>query len=148
MRDDARPAVFIAGGIGITPFRSILGELFARGDRRPMTLLYSSSTPRIAFRPFFDDLASQWPELRVVYTVTRPSSGWLGQTGRIDARLIREHVAEPRDATFYVCGPTPLVDAIRSTLPEIGVDTRHLVSEGFPGYEVPEPELSATATSR
>src|SRR5947209_11551649 len=57
LHDDPRPAVFIAGGIGITPFRSILGDVFARGNRPDITLLYSSSTPHIAFRSFLDNLA-------------------------------------------------------------------------------------------
>ncbi|HEY1297500.1 MAG TPA: FAD-dependent oxidoreductase [Chloroflexota bacterium] len=132
------PAVFIAGGIGITPFRSILGDLAASGDRRDITLLYSSSTPQIAFRAFLDNLAISWPGLHVVYTVTRPSSGWDAVTGRIDAELIERYMPAG-GPTFYVCGPTGLVDGIRSTLTESGVDAQHVVHESFPGYEGRDP---------
>jgi len=129
------PAVFIAGGIGITPFRSMLGDLAAARDRREVTLLYSSSTPHIAFRAFLDNLAASWPELHVVYTVTRPGSGWHGLTGRIDSDLLQEYMPAQDGAKYYVCGPTGLVDGIRWTLTEFGVDARDIVHESFPGYE-------------
>jgi ferredoxin-NADP reductase len=141
--DDGRPAVFIAGGIGITPFRSMLGDLESLGHRRSITLLYSNSTPDIAFRGFFDDLAAYWPEMRAVYTITRASSEWQGTRARIDAHLIREHVADAHAATFYVCGPSPMVAGIRTTLAELGVDPGRVVFETFPGYEVREHNAAA-----
>jgi glycine betaine catabolism B len=139
LQDDDRHTVLIAGGIGITPFRSMLGDLARTGARRMITLLYSNSTTEIAFRPFLDDLSRHWPELRVVYTVTRANSNWDGPTRRIDADFIRQHVPDAQAARFYVCGPTPMVAAIRSGLAEAGVDSSHVVDEAFPGYDIPEP---------
>jgi ferredoxin-NADP reductase len=139
LRDDHRPLVLVAGGIGITPFRSMLSELFASLDPRNITLLYSNATPDIPFRSFLDHLASCWPKLRVVYTVTRPSAGWDGPTGRIDAAFIRHNVPATHGAIFYVCGPTGLVDSIRSLLIMSGVDARQIVDEAFPGYPSHEP---------
>ena len=137
--DDEMPSVFIAGGIGITPFRSILAELASLGHRRQITVLYSSSTPQVGFRHFLDNLATGWPALHVVYTVTRESSNWHGPTGRIDAEFIREHAPLAHAARFYVCGPTPMVSAIRATLAQIGITSSHVVHETFPGYELAEP---------
>src|SRR5712691_9054071 len=85
------PAVLIAGGIGITPMRSILGDLASRRVRIRSTLLYSSATQDIPFRTWLDALAADWPELRVIYTVTRPGPEWNGPTGRIDAGFIKQH---------------------------------------------------------
>jgi ferredoxin-NADP reductase len=137
--DDDTPSVFIAGGIGITPFRSMLGDLLTSGNRRQITLLYSNATPDFAFRRFLNELNTQWPEFQVVYTVTRASAGWEGPTGRIDAQFVWRYVPVPEAAMFYICGPTPLVDAMQRNLSELGVGSSRLVSEGFPGYEIHAP---------
>ena len=132
-----RPALFIAGGIGITPFRSILGDLFARGVRSSVMLLYSNRTSEIPFRSFFDALQPDWPELRLVYTLTRPTEDWTGPRGRIDAEFLRkinQHV-DLADPVFFVSGPSALVEAMRSTLSEIGVDAGRVKYEAFPGYD-------------
>jgi ferredoxin-NADP reductase len=145
VRDDDGPLVLIAGGIGITPFRSMLADQFASGRRHEITLLYSNSSPDFAFRPFLDALAKCWADLRVVYTVTRPSLGWHGPTGRIGAEFIRDHVRAADLATFYVCGPTPLVNGMRASLAELDVDERRLVHEGFPGYTAVDESVVAAA---
>jgi len=62
--------VFIAGGIGVTPCRSILGDLAASRTRASVVLLYSNGTSDIPFRSFLDGLLPNWPELRLIYTVT------------------------------------------------------------------------------
>ncbi len=131
------PAVFIAGGIGITPFRSILGDLATRlsKPRARTTLLYSNSSSDIPFHPFFDSLMPDWPELHVVYTVTRPSPEWQGLTGRIDAEFIRQHVPDASQQLYLVCGPTAMVDGMHATLAEIGADASRIKYEGFPGYD-------------
>jgi ferredoxin-NADP reductase len=132
--DRRTPAVFIAGGIGITPFRSMLADLASRGARPTTTLLYSSSSPAIPFRTFFDSLPPAWPELRLAYTVTRPSGGWAGPTGRIDAGLLRREVRDLAQTLFFVCGPAGFVDGIVGTLEQLGVAAARITREGFPGY--------------
>jgi len=132
-----RPAVFIAGGIGITPFRAMLGDLAASPRVAGITLLYSNSTADIAFRTFLDSVAAAWPRVRVVYTVTRPDLTWRGPTGRIDKRFIQHHVpeADAKRAMFYVCGPTGFVQAMHGLLADMGVESSRIREEGFPGYE-------------
>jgi ferredoxin-NADP reductase len=133
--DLATPAVFIAGGIGITPFRSMLAELARRGARPATTLLYSSSSPNIPFRAFFDAMTPAWPELGLAYTVTRPTSGWGGPIGRIDASFIGRHVRDLAQARFFVCGPSGFIDGVAGTLEQLGVAAARIKREGFPGYE-------------
>jgi glycine betaine catabolism B len=130
-----RPAVFIAGGIGITPFRSILGDLASRKVRAPITLLYANRTSDIPFRAFCDALVSGWPELRIVYTVTQPKEDWQGATGRIDGAVIKRCVPNLAEQQFFVSGPTGFVEAMRTTLAEIGVDASRVKHEAFPGYD-------------
>ena len=129
------PVVFIAGGIGITPMRSILGDLASRKVRIRSTLLYSSATQDIPFRTWLDALTADWPELQVIYTVTRPVAEWGGLTGRIDAAFVRQHVSDLPRSLFLVSGPTPLVDSMRATLADIGVDPGRVKYEAFPGYD-------------
>jgi ferredoxin-NADP reductase len=129
------PTVLIAGGIGITPFRSILGDLAARQPRARTMLLFSNARPDIPFRAFFDSLMPDWPALHVVYTVTRPTADWRGPTGRIDAEFIQRHVPNLPRQLYCVCGPTAMVDSMRATLAELGVDPTRIKHEGFPGYE-------------
>jgi ferredoxin-NADP reductase len=129
------PAVMIAGGIGITPFRAMLADLADRKVRASTTLLYSNSSADIPFQPFFDGLVRDWPWLHVVYTVTQPDADWRGPTGRIDAAFIRRHVNDRTRPLYFVCGPSPLVEAMRATLAEMGVDPSRIKHEGFPGYE-------------
>jgi ferredoxin-NADP reductase len=148
------PIVLIAGGIGITPFRSILAELAARHVHATTTLLYSNASPDIAFRDFFSTLTPDWPQLHLVYTVTRPDATWLGPIGRIDGEFIQQHVPDPTRCQYFVCGPTALVDAIRATLGEIGVEAGRIKHEGFPGYEsagapaVPTTEVAMPSFAR
>jgi ferredoxin-NADP reductase len=129
------PVVFIAGGIGITPMRSILGDLASRKLRIRSTLLYSSATQDIPFRTWLHALTADWPELQVMYTVTRPGAEWKGPMGRIDAAFVRQHVPDLARSLFLVSGPTPLVDSMRATLADIGVDPGRVKYEAFPGYD-------------
>jgi len=133
--DTATPAVFIAGGIGITPFRSIIGDLAARKIRAKITLLYSNRTADIPFRSFLDGLLPDWSELQPVYTVTQPPEDWTGPRGRIDASFIERHVDDLAERVFFISGPTALVEAMRRTLSEIGVDPARVKHEAFPGYD-------------
>lgn len=129
------PAVFIAGGIGITPFRSILVDLAARRLDPDITLLYANSTPEIPFRQLFDDLSARQSRLKVIHTVSQPNHEWKGPVGRVDERFIREHVPDSDDALFYVSGPKPMVEAAAKTLTAMGVGAEKIKQDFFPGYD-------------
>ena len=133
--DRERPAVFIAGGIGITPFRSMLVDLASRPLAASVTLLYANSTPDIPFRRLFDDLATRQPCLNVAYTVSQPDPAWQGPVGRIDERFIRDHAPLEREPLFYVAGPDAMVDATADTLRAIGVPDDSIKRDYFPGYD-------------
>jgi len=129
--DDRRPVVLIAGGIGITPFRSMLAELAKRGQPRDVTLLYSNASADFPFRAFLDSQTAA----RVVYTVTRPSPAWDGPTGRIDVTFIAQHAPHAATADVYVCGPSAMVDGMHTLLRAGGLEPARIHAEGFPGYE-------------
>jgi glycine betaine catabolism B len=133
--DHETPAVFIAGGIGITPFRSILMDLASRAPQTDVTLLYANDTPDIPFRGLLDDLAREQPSLKVAYTVSHPDADWRGPVGRINERFIREHTPLTREPLFYVSGPKALVTAMTETLQASGVVAGRIKQDFFPGYD-------------
>jgi ferredoxin-NADP reductase len=130
------PVVLNAGGIGITPFRSMLADLAASHVQAATTLLYSNATRDFPLRTFFDALTQDWPQSQLNYTATRPNPEWHGPTGCIDAQFIEQCVSHPGQRQYLVCGPTALVDAMRTTPGEIGVPADQIEHEGFPGYEL------------
>jgi ferredoxin-NADP reductase len=132
--DDDRPAVFIAGGIGITPVRSMLVDLAGRPLRPEVTLLHANRTSDVPFRALFDTLAESWPTLRTAYTVTRPDESWSGSVGRIDETFVARHVSDLATPLFLVAGPEAMVAAMRKLLAAMGVADERVKHESFPGY--------------
>jgi glycine betaine catabolism B len=136
--DSGRAAVMIAGGIGITPFRSMLRCAADRGLGVQVALLYSNSTPaEIAFKSELDAIARHWAHLKIAYTITRPekAKSWAGNTGRIEADLIRKHAEALNDPLYYVCGPSSMVnDITRLVEDDLNVAAEDLRVEKFTGY--------------
>jgi predicted ferric reductase len=124
--------VLIAGGIGITPMRSMLLTLRDRGDERPVVLVYAASHPRRAlFRSELAELEREL-DLRVVYVFERPDPDGKGERGFVTAELLRRNVpGDPRDRHFFVCGPPPMMDGLESVLAELGVPAAQVSTERF-----------------
>ncbi len=133
----AHPAILIAGGVGITPLKSMIEYATDLRLALPLTLIYSNRTPgEIAFKSELDALARKNPNLDIVYTITRlaPAEAWDGRVGRIDANLLHDVSADPLDARYYVCGTASLVHATTDTLIALGVPPEHILQEQFRGY--------------
>lgn len=133
------PAVMIAGGVGITPFRGMIRYAVDEGLATPITLLYSARTPEeLAFRSELDELARRHPALTLRYSVTRPREGrepWTGLTGRIDEARIREASAPYTDPFYYVVGLPEMVQETLAVLQgRLGVPEERLWWEPFHGY--------------
>lgn len=137
--DPGRPAALLAGGIGVTPFRSMLK--FAVDTRMvdPLVLIYSSRTPEdIVFRSELDEFTRQSPAVRVLHTITRPgeaAEGWTGRTGRVDAELVREGLRGLHHPLVYVAGPPGFVQEVRRLLTdEIRLTADDIRTDEFDGY--------------
>lgn len=133
----ARPAVLLAGGIGITPFRSIIADATRRKLPHHITLLFSNTSASAA--PFLDDLqacARENPNFTLAPTITEgvPGEPWSFETGRIDAAFVKARVKEPAAAVFYIAGPAGFVGAMAAIATDIGADPDAVRSEEFPGY--------------
>mgnify|MGYP000897053982 CR=1 FL=1 len=128
----AQGFVLIAGGIGITPMRSILLSLRDRGDRRPCLLIYAANDfSRVVFRDEFAALQGQI-DLKVVYVLENPVGDYDGERGRIDLALLERHLPQPRQYFQYiVCGPNPMMDSVEQLLSELGIGDDRVHSERF-----------------
>jgi ferredoxin-NADP reductase len=144
-RDPRQKLAFIAGGIGITPFRSMVKYLVDTADnnkdeRRNVVLLYSNrTTAEIAYQNVFDE-AAQKIGMKTIYTTTAegtPEKESLYGTyhhGRITADLIRQEIPDYRERMFYVSGTHAMTTAFEKTLTEMGVARSHIKIDFFPGF--------------
>jgi ferredoxin-NADP reductase len=131
------PLVFLGGGVGITPFRSMLRYATDENLPHKITLLYSASTPdQLVFRREFELLPQENHNLNIVLTVTDSSSDpeWKGEKGRIDAAKLEKYVKDIPNSIFYTCGPPPMVQAMEELCKSMSVPEDHIRIERFSGY--------------
>jgi len=128
-----RSLVFIAGGIGITPFMSMLRYMHDTKDDREVLLFYANrSEEDIAFRKELDGIAaSASPHLRVVHVLDAPAAEWRGEKGRIDRPLLEKYAKDFNLKLFYLCGPPPMMNGLASMLIDAGVPPRKIRTERF-----------------
>jgi ferredoxin-NADP reductase len=129
---------FLSGGIGITPFRSMLRYVADRKLEYDIVLLYGNRTwDNIAFRDELDEIAESNGGVRVEYILSGPDfpSGWKGKTGRITGEIIEELVPDYRERVFYASGPLAMVKALEEQLAAIGVAGSRVKHDYFPGYD-------------
>jgi ferredoxin-NADP reductase/Na+-translocating ferredoxin:NAD+ oxidoreductase RnfD subunit len=136
-RDPRAKLVFMAGGIGITPFRSMIRDLLDHDERRPIAVLYSNKTAlEIVYKDLLEE-ASERLGIRTLYTLTdanRVPPDWQGATGRIDAEMIAKAVPDYRERTFYLSGPRSLVVGFEDVLRNIGIPKNRIKTDFFPGF--------------
>lgn len=137
-RKAEKPAVFLAGGIGITPFLSIIRQ--ATEDKAPhqLYLFYSNRRPEDA--AFLDPLmeaAKQNPNFHLIATMTEMDKSrreWKGETGFINKDMLAKHLPGLQGPIYYLAGPPAMVAAMRRMLMEAGVDEDDIRTEEFSGY--------------
>jgi ferredoxin-NADP reductase len=134
-KETDRPYVFIAGGIGITVFRSMLRYIAEEELPHRVTLVYSNRDQESA--AFLDELSAlerDSPNLRLVLTMT-DDPAWEGETRRIDADLLRDHLVDDLGAfTYLVAGPPAMVEAMEQTLHDAAISDDQIRPERFSGY--------------
>ena len=137
-KNSAKPGVFVAGGIGITPFSSILRQ--ADHDRAPhkLFLFYSNRRPEDA--PFLEalrNLEKTNPNFRFIATMTdmpHSKKTWNGETGRINQEMLARYLNDLRGPIYYIAGPPGLVSGMRKMLVSSGVDEEDMRADEFSGY--------------
>lgn len=136
--DPARPAVFIAGGIGVTPFLSMARHAAHARLPQKLWLFYSNRRPEDA--PFLRELqalAGANPNFRFVPTMTemeKSRAGWTGETGMVNKALLERHLKGAERPIYYLAGPPGMVMGMQSMLEELGVSLEDIRDEEFYGY--------------
>lgn len=134
--DPQQKLVFIAGGIGITPFRSMLKYLLDKQQRRNIILFYANRTvDEIVYQ---DVLYAAYTRLgvKIFYTLTdiaKLPRNWTGFVGRLDERMIAQAIPDYRERTYYLSGPPSMVNSYESVLRNMGVEHHQIKKDFFPG---------------
>ena len=125
----------LAGGIGITPFRSICKYCIDMRLTVKITLLYGNrSESDIVFKKELEEMEKQNENLKVVFILNEASSAWKGATGVIDAELVKKEVPDYKERAFYACGPPPMVQAMEKLIRDLGLPLTQLRLEAFTGH--------------
>ena len=136
--DVTRPAVFLAGGIGITPFLSIARHAAKERLRHNLNLFYANRRPEdAAFLPELQHLEQLNPHYRLIAVMAEPlksAQNWSGETGFIRRELVQRHLADIASPVYYFAGPPPMTMAMRTMLEEIGIGEQAMRYEEFYGY--------------
>jgi len=133
--DTSIPAVFIAGGIGIAPFYSMICDCAIKQANRPITLFYGNQSANDG--PYLAELAeltTHMSNFKLVSTLVAAPEGWQGETGFITHNMLRKYVVDLASPIYYICGSPGMVTTLQETLLEMGIEQEHIKVEDFPGY--------------
>jgi len=126
VEDESQQYIFVAGGIGITPFRSILTEAHAQGKQLNVDLLYANRDEDIPFKEQLESYAADNPNLIIEY--------FMG-SNKLGAETIKQRAENAGSALIYLSGPEPMVKGLAVELEQLGVDKGTIKLDDFPGYE-------------
>jgi len=134
----SRAAVMLAGGIGITPFRSILVRAAKEKLAHRIFLFFSNRRPEDA--PFLDELQAlqkENPNFRLIATMTQVEKShqpWQGEMGLIHQEMLSKYLKDVENAIYYIAGPAAMVNGLHAVLNSTGVDDDDIRIEEFAGY--------------
>lgn len=135
-KDSSQKLAFIAGGVGITPFRSMVKYLVDMRQKRDIIMLYSATSPQeLAFVDLFNRAENFG--VKTSYAISRPKQplpSWNGHVGPVRSAHLKKLVPDYFERTFYISGPYGFITAIRGELEKLGVPRNKIKSDYFPGY--------------
>lgn len=131
------PAVFLSGGIGITPMRSIILQATHDKTEHKIFLFYANKTPRDA--AYLDELTEAQKananfKLIASMTDVAGSKDWKGETGFFTQEILQKYIGDLSLPIYYISGPPSMVTSIRKTINEAGIDDDNIRTEEFSGY--------------
>jgi glycine betaine catabolism B len=130
-KDPTIPVIFVAAGIGVTPMRSMIKYLKDSGESRDIHMLYAAhELEDFAFRSLFDNYGTHLDML-----LKAPPADWRGLSGELNAKRIATVTQEHKNPLIYLSGPELLVETLFKDLQALGIKSRQLVVDYFPGYK-------------
>jgi ferredoxin-NADP reductase len=135
-KNQATEAVFLIGGIGVTPVLSMVAQATHDKTDHKMLLLHSSRSPKdLPFRNDLEALAAKNPNFSYVPVASdEADQEWQGERGKIDVAMVKKYTSKLQAPKYYLSGPEAMVKAMRTLLISIGVDEDTIRSEEFSGY--------------
>lgn len=130
-KDSSIPLILVSGGIGLTPFHSMIKWLADTDEKRQIKLIMAFKKQKdIIFEQMFHDYGAE-----VTVLVSEPDDSWSGESGKLTAEIILSFVGEIAEkARIYVSGPEPMVESLEADLLNNGINKNQLVLDFFPGY--------------
>lgn len=131
-----RPQVFLSGGIGVTPFHSMLHYIAEKKIAGDFTLLASfGREERVVFYTDLQQLAQTKPSIKVLYTLSQNASKeWGGEQGRISEKLLRKHLPDIHNPQYSLVGSAEFVAGLKELLVSLHIPAEQIRSEDFTGY--------------
>lgn len=141
--DYSKSAIFLSGGIGVTPFRSMIK--YATDKQLPLRIIMFDSNrnqENILFKKEFDECSNINKNLKIIYTITDEAqnqsgtNNWQGEKGRIDKAMLARYFgdSEQNSAVFYICGPPAMIKAMQELLQDLEISSDQIMVEEFTGY--------------
>jgi ferredoxin-NADP reductase len=132
--DESKPLVFIALGIGITPYVSMTRFIKEENLGYKMTLIYSDSNPEsMAFLSELEHYSTENPNFKTILTVTKDDT-WTGERRHVDENFLKDYFDSPGGNSYFISGPPKAVEGVEATLEKAGVKKENIKSENFSGY--------------
>ncbi len=132
---EATPAVFLIGGIGVTPVRSMIAQATHDKTTHRIILLHASRAPAdLPFKSDFEQLARENSDFAYVMTIQTAPDGWQGERGFIDAEMVKRYVPDLHKPIYYLCGPEGMVGAMWELLEGFDINEDNIRTEQFTGY--------------
>ncbi|MDD5730765.1 MAG: FAD-binding oxidoreductase [Candidatus Omnitrophica bacterium] len=134
--DPGAKVAFLSGGIGITPIRSICKYAVDKKLGTDIVLVYANrSVKDIVFREDFSSMQKEYPKLKVAHVLCEPAPDFTCTIGLIDSQVIKNQVPDYPQRKFYICGPPPMVEAMKKMLTqELKLPLANIILENFTGY--------------
>ena len=134
--EETQPHILLAGGIGITPFHSMLSYAHKKKLTIPLTLFASFAT--VEDMMYYHELQALENEyIKIIYTITQPAKSlgqWHGETGRISEEMIKKYVTDPLASLYYIVGPGVMVSTMEEMVKEMHIPQEQIRKETFVGY--------------
>ena len=131
LHHDADNLVFVAGGIGCTPFMSMLRYMRDKGLKRNVLLIWGNRTEQdIPFRDELEQMTAEMPSWRIVHVMSRQAD-WPGEKGYVNADLLRTYLSDVERPQVFLCGPPVMMNKVIPSLHELGIPKRRIHYERF-----------------
>jgi len=125
----------LAGGIGITPFRSMIKYCTDKKLNTEITLIYGNRSEKdIVFKKEFEELKTQNKNFKPIFIINEKNDNWKGLTGFINGDIIKKEVSDYKQRVFYVCGPPKMVESLIGIINKLGISRNNIRIEYFTGY--------------